>query len=620
MFRQSTATPPNDQHDTLIAGALPDRVQTARERLAHQHDPALLAALSERELASDRELAELVREHQRTEKRAQIRAAADAAERVRTTAASLADREAADLLRAAQAIGEQRHSSSPHAKVARLHRRKPRVLALFAGVVAFSMLFSAVTVQQNIAPGMDTSNPMFWLSYGLEALISAVLVGLMISTADTSEYDVLSKEKLRQVYLVEAALLLTSIGLNTFPYIRAGDVTGFGVHVIAPVMIGVALISHRLVAERYGRAIEAATAEIPTHDNLQARLVALTQVGDAANQIVPAILTTDRADQDDAEGPRAEDAVSDEVTEAHTQQPRATEAPEPEPIARDDESARDADRAPIARDENTAELFDRAPLARDIADPARGIIAESIARAAYTARDTDDIARAADEPDTVSIARDEQPVPDAERALSAAEDAVIARAEITSIAAHTPAELGTDRGSIAAHDLDTTPSEAVDTVTDEEPRADETAAGVEVAREQDAGDRARTAPIALVSIAREDTDRARGSRADRARESSTAGALARATEPAPIARDTASRAGDSGPFARVLSRAEAERYARAMRERGLSKQPESTLTEILLLASQGYTANAIGARVGLAHSTVGRALSRVEQVVGPRAI
>ncbi len=57
-----------------------------------------------------------------------------------------------------------------------------------------------------------------------------------------------------------------------------------------------------------------------------------------------------------------------------------------------------------------------------------------------------------------------------------------------------------------------------------------------------------------------------------------------------------------------------------MSERGLSKQPVSVLTEIYLLASQGYKANAIGTQVALAHSTVGRALARVDQVVGPRPI
>ncbi|MEU7633176.1 hypothetical protein AB0C34_24895 [Nocardia sp. NPDC049220] len=281
----ATATPVDD----LVAGALPDRVQIAHERLAHQDDPALLEALSQRELAAARELAELVRDHERNEQRARIQAAADAAARVRHTAAELAEREAADLLRAAQAIGEQRHSSSPHAKVARLHQRKPRVLGLLTGVVAFSMLFSAVTVQQNIAPTGGMTNPMWWLSYGLEALISAVLVALMLSTGDTAEWGVI--DRLWQVYTVEGVLLTASIALNTFPYVKAGAVSGIGIHAIAPIMIGVALVTHRLVAERYGRAIEQATAAVPDHEDLQARLTALTQVGGAGNQILPDILT-----------------------------------------------------------------------------------------------------------------------------------------------------------------------------------------------------------------------------------------------------------------------------------------------------------------------------------------
>ncbi|MBF6474786.1 MULTISPECIES: hypothetical protein [Nocardia] len=290
MFRRFTTQAPTGAPpvDELVAGALPDRVQIAHERLAHQDDPALLEALSERELAASRELAELVRDYERHEKRARIQAAADAAERVRRTAAELAEREAADLLRAAQAIGEQRHSSSPHAKVARLHQRKPRVLGLLAGVVAFSMLFSAVTVQQNIAPTGGAANPMFWLSYGLEALISAVLVALMLSTGDTAEWGVI--DRLWQVYTVEGVLLTASIALNTFPYFRVGDLAGIGIHAIAPIMIGVALVTHRLVAERYGRAIEQATAAVPDHEDLQERLAALTQVGGAGNQILPSIL------------------------------------------------------------------------------------------------------------------------------------------------------------------------------------------------------------------------------------------------------------------------------------------------------------------------------------------
>jgi hypothetical protein len=338
MLRRST-TPTSstlDPADALVAGALPDRVREANERIAHQDDPALLAALSERELRDARALAEQIRDHERSEQLARIQAAAGAAKRVRETADKLAEREAADLLRAAQAIGEQRHSSSPHAKVAYLHHRKSRILSILSGVVAGSMLFSAVTVQQNIAPGLDVANPMFWLSYGLEALISAVLVALMLSTADTAEWEVIAKDKMWQVYAVEGVLLIASVGLNTFPYVRAGDEWGFGVHVVAPVMIGVALVTHRIAAGRYGRAIEAATAAIPDDDDLQARLASLTRVGDAGNGIFAGVLAGPTAEQQrssEAEQPAPQRATEHTAT-ATEQSAQHVAEHEPEAVLR----------------------------------------------------------------------------------------------------------------------------------------------------------------------------------------------------------------------------------------------------------------------------------------------
>lgn len=438
-----TTAPPVDD---LMAGALPDRVQIAHERLAHQDDPALLDALSERELAAARELAELVRDYERHEQRARIQAAADAAERVRRTAAELAEREAADLLRAAQAIGEQRHSSSPHAKVARLHQRKPRVLGLLAGVVAFSMLFSAVTVQQNIAPTGGVTNPMFWLSYGLEALISAVLVALMLSTADTAEWGVI--ERLWQVYTVEGVLLTASIALNTFPYFKSGDLTGIGIHAIAPIMIGVALVTHRLVAERYGRAIEQATAAVPDKEDLQERLVALTKVGGAGNQILPSILEvapTARGERqagepeepDDAEKPHPADGESEQAGTAH--ETHATTAPGTEahsgtgqPAARESTEGSAADptppvpaapftelwlattplpaEQPAAAHDQPAATHDQGAAAHDQADPAE---AELDARLADAVRKTLQRLRTGQQGQPVTVARPAEPAPPA---------------------------------------------------------------------------------------------------------------------------------------------------------------------------------------------------------------
>ena len=99
--------------DDLLAGALPERANIAHERLAHQYDPALTEALSQRELSAQRELAEKIRDYERGEQLARIEAAQSAADRVRRTRDQLADNEAKDLVRAAQAIAEQRRAASP---------------------------------------------------------------------------------------------------------------------------------------------------------------------------------------------------------------------------------------------------------------------------------------------------------------------------------------------------------------------------------------------------------------------------------------------------------------------------------------------------------------------------
>ncbi len=276
--------------DPLTAGPLPDRVATARTRVEHQYDPALTEALSERELADDRTLAERIRDHERRERLARLDAAEAAADRLRRTTAQLAERQAADLIRAGQAIAEQRLSSSPHAKVARLHRRKSIVLGVLTGVLVLAMLISAVSVQHNIAPDGGPANIWWWLAYGVEFLISGMLISLMISTGDTAEWDVIEDPK--QVYSIEAVLLAVTVTLNTYPYFHGfhrPDWFGIGVHSIAPIAIGAALWTYKVVAARYGQAIERATAAIPDGDTLAAQLAEFTDLAGAAPGALPAV-------------------------------------------------------------------------------------------------------------------------------------------------------------------------------------------------------------------------------------------------------------------------------------------------------------------------------------------
>lgn len=235
------------------------RVEKARRRLAYQFDPALTEALSEGELHAERELAERIREQEREQRWKEIQAAASAADRARQTTQEIEKADMRDLLIARKAIAAQRRESSPHAKLASLYRHRSWSLRALAGVVGAGMLWSAVNVQQNIAP-TGPSDPLFWFSYLLEAMISVCLIIIMIGTSKVSEWEVLDSRG--QVVAAELALLSLTVGLNTYPYIRTGNWYDVAVHAVAPVMIGVALLIHEAVSSRYGMAIARATEQV----------------------------------------------------------------------------------------------------------------------------------------------------------------------------------------------------------------------------------------------------------------------------------------------------------------------------------------------------------------------
>ncbi|MFF2549936.1 hypothetical protein ACFVUS_03005 [Nocardia sp. NPDC058058] len=235
------------------------RVEKARGRLAYQFDPALTEALSENELSAERELAERIRDEDRAQRLKQVEAAAATADRARQTTEEIEKADIRDLLMARKAIAAQRRESSPHAKLASLYKHRAWSLRALAGVVAAGMLWSAVNVQHNIAPG-GASDPLFWFSYLLEGMISVCLVIIMIGTNKVAEWGVIDSTK--QVVAAEMALLGLTVTLNTYPYLKTGSWYDVSVHAIAPVMIGVALLIHNAASARYGLAIVRATDQI----------------------------------------------------------------------------------------------------------------------------------------------------------------------------------------------------------------------------------------------------------------------------------------------------------------------------------------------------------------------
>ncbi|MFR9751704.1 hypothetical protein ACL02S_11795 [Nocardia sp. 004] len=235
------------------------RVEKARGRLAYQFDPALTEALSEDELHAERDLAERIRTQEREQRWKEVQAAAAASDRARHTTEAIEKADMRDLLLARKAIAAQRRESSPHAKLASLYRHRSWSLRALAGVVAAGMLWSAVNVQHNIAPG-GVTDPLYWFSYLLEGMISVCLIIIMIGTNKVAEWGVVDNR--RQVAAAEIALLTLTIGLNTYPYLRESAWYDAAVHAIAPVMIGVALLIHDAASARYGLAIAKATEQI----------------------------------------------------------------------------------------------------------------------------------------------------------------------------------------------------------------------------------------------------------------------------------------------------------------------------------------------------------------------
>ncbi|MGV9336662.1 hypothetical protein [Nocardia sp. NPDC003726] len=253
--------------DELTSGALPDRVEHARSRLTLQHDPALIAALSESELAAEREDAEWIRAQRRTQRRRQVAAELAAEQKAMNAAAAEQDADIRDRLTARAALAEQRRADSPQAKVAELHRLRTWSARGLMGVVAAGVMYSAVNVQHNLAPNASVTDPLYWASYFIEALVSICLIVLMVNQQKASEWGV-GEENRGLIIAAELFLLSLTIGLNTYPYLDAGDTFGFVTHAIAPVMIGVAILIHHASSERFGLMLKKATAQLPADDVL----------------------------------------------------------------------------------------------------------------------------------------------------------------------------------------------------------------------------------------------------------------------------------------------------------------------------------------------------------------
>lgn len=240
--------------DAEIA-ALAQRVATARGKLPLQTDPALFDELSESEIAAERDLAEWIRAQRRSQRRRAVSAELSAEKRDRRVASALRRADDADARWHRKALAARRRVSNPDARLAQLYRRAEWSSRALIGVVVLGMVWAGVNVQHNLVPSGDMSDPLYWLSYGFEAMISIPIITIMVVATTAARWG---REIARgKVVFLEAALLGVTIALNAGPHVAAGAPARAAEAAVAPVMVGVVIWLHAWVSARYAQLIDA---------------------------------------------------------------------------------------------------------------------------------------------------------------------------------------------------------------------------------------------------------------------------------------------------------------------------------------------------------------------------
>ena len=239
---------------------LATRVRKAQARLPLQADPALYTALSDEEMADERKLAEAERETAREIRRRRMAADLANAKRDQATAEAIAKSEATDARWLERARSKKRRLTSDDAKLAQLTRNSEWSARALVAAVALGMAWSAVNAQHNLVPSGNMADPLFWLSYGVEAMISLPLIVIMVASTSATRWGrMMAPEQKKKVVAVELALLTTTLALNVGPHlfpsagpINVVEVFKFG---IAPVMVGVLLQVHAWASDHYAELI-----------------------------------------------------------------------------------------------------------------------------------------------------------------------------------------------------------------------------------------------------------------------------------------------------------------------------------------------------------------------------
>lgn len=148
-------------------------------------------------------------------------------------------------------------------RLAQLARQLTWTRRVLITLMAIGMAWSAVNVQNNLVPSGNTAEPLFWVSYGVEALVSGCLIVLLMTSATLERWGYPRAQNGRSGYWLEAGLVLVSLGLNIGTPLSRGDVALALEYSVAPLMVGALVWTYNHTTGRLSRVLaEQAHADI----------------------------------------------------------------------------------------------------------------------------------------------------------------------------------------------------------------------------------------------------------------------------------------------------------------------------------------------------------------------
>lgn len=208
-----------------------------------QSNPLLAERMSPRERRAQARAASKVRNATRRAWEAEQLAQVRRGVRAQKLAIELENRRAADERWHQRAESERQRLTSPSVRMGRLARSIRMRRIVFLAVAYVGIAWGAFNVHDILVAAFDfkRADGLYWLSYGLEPLLTVPLVQMMWDRATMASWGrALSWRRAWPVYLVEAGLLLGATAIATVP--RLGDGKTAMLFLVAPVMIAVAMI------------------------------------------------------------------------------------------------------------------------------------------------------------------------------------------------------------------------------------------------------------------------------------------------------------------------------------------------------------------------------------------